>query len=282
MRFVIVPPQILGTLVLSAPLLGAGCGSSEAEKSVSYEKDVKPILDSRCVLCHTDHSTFNLSEPFTSQFSLINHETEWATYMSEYTLGKEIDIAPGNPDGSFLLEKVTQQALNPNTCDPNAGDECGFFTAGLFMPPAPRRLTDAQIAKVRQWIQDGAQNDNIFRDEIATAIFNPTPIRGDQCTPYGGAPHCMPCATCHYSGAPTSPDLEQNQWDNLVGVRAMFRSDLLLVDPGKPEASFLMLKLEATEATSAVGGPMPYGFPPLLASDVATIRQWIADGARNN
>jgi hypothetical protein len=280
-----LPRQSWGAQVLPLllPLLAAGCGGTETEDGVSYAKDVKPILESRCVLCHTERSTFNLADPFTSSMSsLFNHRTEWADEENEYTQGREIDIVPGDPDGSFLVEKITDPALKPTFCDPSAGIGCAYMPAGIFMPPAPRRLTDTQINKVRQWIADGAQNDSVFRDEIANAIFNPTAVNGDLCGPYGSVKNCIPCASCHYTGAPTFPDLQQNQWENLVGVRAHFRSDLLLVDPGNPDTSFLMLKLEATKATSEVGGPMPYGFPPLLDDQVATIREWIADGARNN
>ena len=280
--------ELRGALVLRAllpVLLSAGCGDDDA---VSYERDVKPIFDSRCVICHTDYHELNLAEPFTSEFSMINHRTEWAgepgsmSGMTEYTLGKEIDIAPGNPEGSFLMEKITNQALLPTACDSTTTRDCPFVKAGLFMPPAPQRLTDVQIAKVRQWIQDGAPNDDVFQNEIANAIFNPAPVSGDVCVEYGSAPNCTPCVKCHYSGAPTFPDLEANQWDNLVGVTAQFRTDLKLVDPGSPDTSLLMLKLVAEGPTSAVGAPMPYGYPPLSDDQVATIGQWIADGARNN
>jgi methionine-rich copper-binding protein CopC len=48
------------------------------------------------------------------------------------------------------------------------------------------------------------------------------------------------------------------------------------VRPGDPDGSYLIQKLEGR---AAVGAQMPFGGPPLPASTIAFIRQWIANGA---
>jgi hypothetical protein len=70
--------------------------------------------------------------------------------------------------------------------------------------------------------------------------------------------------------------------EGIVNIPSSFRADLKLVEPGDPDASFLIQKLEATEFTSDVGAPMPRNFPALSADEVAIIERWIREGARNN
>jgi mono/diheme cytochrome c family protein len=62
----------------------------------------------------------------------------------------------------------------------------------------------------------------------------------------------------------------------LVGVPSVQQPGLLRVDPGNPNDSYLIHKLEGT---AAVGGQMPLGGTPLASADIAVVRQWIADGA---
>jgi hypothetical protein len=58
-------------------------------------------------------------------------------------------------------------------------------------------------------------------------------------------------------------------------------SGLLRVAPGDPDASLLMHKL--TRADDAVcGKPMPLDLKPLGTAEIARLRRWIAQGAREN
>jgi len=53
-------------------------------------------------------------------------------------------VIPGNPSGSYLIQKL----------------EGAPDIVGLRMPRnGPPYLTDAQIALIRQWIQNGAPNN---------------------------------------------------------------------------------------------------------------------------
>ena len=56
-------------------------------------------------------------------------------------------------------------------------------------------------------------------------------------------------------------------------------SERRFVVPFDPEASYVIRKLEGTEIC---GSRMPRGRGPLAPAEIATIRTWIAEGARDN
>jgi hypothetical protein len=62
----------------------------------------------------------------------------------------------------------------------------------------------------------------------------------------------------------------------LVGVPSGEQPSLQRVEPGDPNNSYLIQKLEGTAAT---GRRMPLNGSPLPQSDINVIRQWIAEGA---
>jgi hypothetical protein len=144
---------------------------------------------------------------------------------------------------------------------------------GTFMPAQQGAVTPDRIAALRQWITDGAEDTEFFRSTVA-------PIFGDPFSDF--TPH--PCGYCHYPGSPDSPDFTQpfDPVEGIVGVSARFRPDLKLVEPGNPDASFLVMKLEATEPSSEIGAPMPRNYEPLSETQAAIIERWIIEGARNN
>ena len=86
------------------------------------------------------------------------------------------------------------------------------------------------------------------------------------------------CSICHAgAGAPEGLRLDvANSFALLVGVASSQEPSLQRVDPGDPNNSYLIRKLEGTAAT---GGRMPLGGTPLPQADIDMIRQWITDGA---
>jgi hypothetical protein len=86
------------------------------------------------------------------------------------------------------------------------------------------------------------------------------------------------CAPCHSgAGAPQGLRLDAaNSYAALVGVPSSEVSSLLRVEPGDPDASYLVQKLEGR---AAVGGRMPLDQPALPQATILVIRQWIQDGA---
>lgn len=86
------------------------------------------------------------------------------------------------------------------------------------------------------------------------------------------------CSVCHAGGAaPQGLRLDAaNSYAMLVGVPSTEASSILRIRPGDPNNSYLIQKIEGR---ASVGERMPLGGPPLPASTIAIIRQWVTDGA---
>jgi methionine-rich copper-binding protein CopC len=86
------------------------------------------------------------------------------------------------------------------------------------------------------------------------------------------------CTACHAgANAPLGLRLDAgNSYALLVGVPSAESPSTLRVKPGDPSNSYLVMKIEGS---ASVGARMPLGGPPLPASAIAEIKQWITDGA---
>ena len=86
------------------------------------------------------------------------------------------------------------------------------------------------------------------------------------------------CVACHAGAiAPLGLRLDSaNSYALIVGVASAQNPSLLRVEPGNPNDSYLIRKLEGT---AGAGGRMPLNGVPLPQADINVIRQWIADGA---
>lgn len=86
------------------------------------------------------------------------------------------------------------------------------------------------------------------------------------------------CTACHIGAtAPRGLRLDAgNSYALLVNVASVEVPALLRVNPGNPDQSYLVQKIEGT---AAVGGRMPLGGPPLPQDRIDLVRQWIAAGA---
>jgi hypothetical protein len=86
------------------------------------------------------------------------------------------------------------------------------------------------------------------------------------------------CTGCHSgAAAPLGLRLDEGaSFAMLVNAPSVEAPSLNRVQPGNPDASYLIRKLEGT---ASVGGRMPLNAPPLSAETIAVIRQWIANGA---
>ncbi len=86
------------------------------------------------------------------------------------------------------------------------------------------------------------------------------------------------CVTCHAgAAAPQGLRLDAgNSYTSLVGVESREDDSFLRVEPGNPDDSYLVHKLEGR---ASVGERMPLGGPPMPDEVIAYVRQWIADGA---
>lgn len=86
------------------------------------------------------------------------------------------------------------------------------------------------------------------------------------------------CTACHAgAAAPLGLRLEEGaSYALLVNAPSVEVPALMRVQPGNPDASYLIQKLEGT---AEVGGRMPLNGPPLPQATIDVIRQWITDGA---
>lgn len=86
------------------------------------------------------------------------------------------------------------------------------------------------------------------------------------------------CTGCHAGAtAPQGLRLDAaSSYDLLVGVASNEAPSVQRVQPGDPDRSYLVQKLEGS---AAVGARMPLGGPYLDQATIDVIRQWITDGA---
>lgn len=127
--------------VLCVALVWAGslARAEEPTATVDYARDVRPILHSRCVECHgtgAQESSLRLDE----RGAALRGGSRGAA------------IVPGDPSGSRLLSYVIGE--NPD---------------GIVMPPEGDRLTEAEIATLRDWIAQGADWPDTSDVGVATA-----------------------------------------------------------------------------------------------------------------
>jgi hypothetical protein len=90
------------------------------------------------------------------------------------------------------------------------------------------------------------------------------------------------CVQCHNNLAPAGLNLLEGQaYANLVNRASTQRPDVLRVNPGDSDNSYLIHKLEGQ--TSIVGQRMPRTSGPFLTDgQIRVIRRWIELGAPNN
>ena len=88
------------------------------------------------------------------------------------------------------------------------------------------------------------------------------------------------CTNCHTgANAPRGLrlDSEDNSYAFLVNQAADEMPDLMRVNPGNPDQSYIIKKLEG--ASDIVGGRMPLGGPYLSQTQIDQVRNWISNGA---
>ena len=89
-------------------------------------------------------------------------------------------------------------------------------------------------------------------------------------------------AGCHLGAAPAfGLDLAAGaSYDATVNVESLQRPKLFLVEPGNPDQSYLVRKIEG--GPDIAGERMPADMPPLSGDQIDAIRQWITECAPNN
>ncbi len=106
--------------------------------TVSFQKDVMPVFMARCVMCHVEGA---------EQENLSLYPDAWAQLVGVPSKESGLKrVEPGAPDKSYLYLKVQGTQLK-------AGG------SGARMPFQQDPLTPAELALLRQWIEEGAQRN---------------------------------------------------------------------------------------------------------------------------
>jgi hypothetical protein len=128
-------------LLLAA--LASACGTEPVPGAPSFEKDVLPIMQSRCIRCHGAGGTLNHDPTY------VGHTTPLNSWLDSAD-----DRGDCNPDA----------ATTGAPCKVGARTRIGMILAfvrapdSLRMPPAPApRLTDRQIEVLQRWNDTGTK-----------------------------------------------------------------------------------------------------------------------------
>lgn len=141
--------RILAVLALIAAgpsnCLWAAEGEAEAEPGkVSFHRDVRPLLERHCQGCH---------QPAKPLGGLV------LTGFDPLLKGGEsgtAGVVPGKPDESEIYIQIVSQGGDPPA-----------------MPKDREPLTSDEVAKIRQWIEEGAVNDTPASDRAAIDMEHP-------------------------------------------------------------------------------------------------------------
>lgn len=180
----------------------------------------------------------------------------------------------GNEVAVAVLDVTVDDAVLSADLDGGVGDDVYRITLdGTSSTP----LTD-RAGLVLDGDADGAPGGDFvatFTVDAAARAATLSQLQADVFTP-----------SCAFSGCHggASPAQGMNLSDgetfaNVVGVPANEVPSLNRVEPGDPDASYLVRKIDGT---ASVGGRMPLGRPPLSNAQIQAVRDWVAAGAEDN
>lgn len=90
---------------------------------------------------------------------------------------------------------------------------------------------------------------------------------------------------CHAGGSPARGlNLTEGQaYANIVGVSSVELASMNRIEPGEPDSSYLVHKIQGTQASvGGIGDRMPLIGCCLSQAEIDVIRDWVAAGAENN
>ena len=117
-----------GCLGFSAVILLSACG----QKEISYQADVRPILQQHCLECHTEGGEgYRKSGLLLSQYEGLMTGTRFGTI-----------IKPGDSLSSVLIMLIEGRA-----------------DASIKMPHGKASLSKEKIDVLKKWVEQGAKNN---------------------------------------------------------------------------------------------------------------------------
>ncbi len=221
--------------------------------------DVETIFEGSCLGCHSAAASLGALDLETDPCGAIV-DVPSAAY--DGTL-----VVPGDSANSVLWHKVADTG-----------------TYGGVMPQGAA-LAAESITTIADWIDAGASCDD--------AGTTPTDTTTDT-TPTGPnysyqivqeTVFDARCTSCHYPGSTAGTDVDLTHAIDLVGLTSTqaggLYGDLVLIDPGAPETSLMMLKVLGVENVGPVnlGSAMPQYSDPLPTDQTVSLFGWILEGA---
>ncbi len=126
-----IPTIVLALFALPLPVRAQS--PTDAAGTAFFEQKIRPLFVERCYSCHSDKAKASKGGLFVdTRAGLLKGG------------GRGSALVPGQPDKSLLMRAV------------------GYQDAALKMPP-DRRLTDAQIALLADWIKQGAPDPRVAK-----------------------------------------------------------------------------------------------------------------------
>jgi hypothetical protein len=105
---------------------------------ISFEKDVMPILNGYCVMCHL---------PGAAQGGFSLYPDAWSELVGVPSKQSPLlQVEPGSPETSYLYIKLIE-----------TGESVGG--SGQLMPIQQAPLDQGQIETIRLWIEQGAEQN---------------------------------------------------------------------------------------------------------------------------
>lgn len=218
--------------------------------TVSFTKDVAPILVGKCGRCHVTAAR--------GEFQMADYEQ----LMKGSAAG--VVVMPGKGDGSRIVEMIVSGAM------PEGGGKVG----------------DADLAKLKTWIDEGANFDGPDKKARLTTFVSPDSAAGEMAGATSSLARSTGKETVSFSLdiAPvlTKECLSCHGDQNPRGQFAMTSYDRFLrggVQGGpflakKPEESLIIKKIKG-----AAGDRMPLGRPALSDEVIKKFETWVAEGA---
>jgi mono/diheme cytochrome c family protein len=231
--FVLFSSRQVLALIAALILIGSHSNSiAQGNKPPTFEADVLPVLKAKCIACHS-------GEKPQAQLDL---QTKPSIIAGGKAGGA---IVVGSSEKSLLVEKVLSAS----------------------MPPVGEKLTAAEIALIRLWIDKGAPAES--QSQQLASTHSPSGITENEVTPILQ----MRCIVCHGKRRQEGGLDLRTQASRLKGGK----SGPALV-AGKPEESLLMKRI--------LSGEMPpskmlfdFAVRPPTSAEVDVVRKWIAAGA---
>src|SRR3990167_5194352 len=245
------------------------------KKKVGFTNDILPLFTKArkkgkaesipCIKCH-----------FTSLTIESNGVPENA--MTEFSMGSYKDIIAGadagtepivdtaDPDKSLLLQRLKGEGYDLEDTDGR-------------MPYGGPFFNKKEIAKIRKWIEEGAEDDTPSSDFNRDAL----PLLTES---VNGS---TPCKLCHYNNNDaTSKERSHSQacmdlssWEGVISGADGIEHEAL-IDLENPSESLIIKRLrgQTTEEDAENDHRMPFGGPYFTDYEIQKIERWIANGAK--